>query len=191
MLATTTWLRRAAVLSAALACAFASGTVSAQSADNPRAEDEGPALSSGTSIVTLGGSFSYEHREYGQSAQMNWTLGYTYLVTDNLGLSAGISTHTEWEDYTDTTTWGELEANPILFFGHGRLRPYLGARVGLGFGRDDNPVSVGGGAGFIYLLGSRTRGAGVGAEVGYLLARVDDETRHNVAVAVGVSFYLK
>jgi hypothetical protein len=191
MLATTIWLRRAVVLSAALACALAATTVSAQPANDPRAEDEGPTLSSRMSIVTLGGSFNYEHRESGQSAQMNWTLGYTYLVTDNLGLSAGISTHTEWEDYTDTTTWGELEANPILYLGHGRLRPYLGGRVGVGFGRDDNPVSFGGGAGFIYLLGSRTRGAGVGAEVGYLLARVDGESRHNVVVAVGVNFYFK
>jgi hypothetical protein len=193
MLATMTWLRRVAVSSIALAGGLAPTIVSAQSGTpGSGSAVDGPTLSSGMSIVTLGGGFDYQRSGDSEAAHMNWVLGYTYLLTDSFALSGGISTNTEWEDYTDTTTWGELEANPILYLpGQGRLRPYVAGRIGLGFGRDDNPASVGGGLGFIYLLGSSRRGAGVGAEAAYILSKSDHETEHRVVVAVGVNFYFR
>jgi hypothetical protein len=151
-----------------------------------------PTVSAGLSIVTLAGSFDYARGGGSQSAQMNWGLSYGYLLTDHLALGGGITTHTDWEDTTDTTTSGEVSVGPRFFLPtDGRLHPYLGLRFGLGFGKDDNSVSGGAGLGVMYLLGNKRRGAGIVAEALYAAEKTSDQTNHRVMVALGLTLYFR
>ena len=171
----------------------------AQAAAQPTAgparstREERPAVTQGLTIMDLMGSFQYARIGGDQSAQMNLALTYTKMLTDRVGIGGGVSTNTVWLDYTDTETTGEITLSPRLFLSGGpsRFNPYAALRLGLGFGHDDNPASVGAGFGLMYLLGNARRGAGLTGEVAYMAERYPGATQHRIAAAGGIVLYFR
>jgi hypothetical protein len=165
----------------------------AASAVTAQPASDAPTLAQGLKFVTLTGTFDYAHSGSSQSAQMNWGLAYNRLVTDRVAIGAGLTTQTDWNDYTDTDTSGEISLGPRLFLPSkdARLHPYAALRLGRGFGRDDNPTSFGAGFGLMYLLGSRNRGAGVVGEVLYSVEKYRDDTDQRVMAVLGLTLYFR
>ncbi len=156
-------------------------------------EEREPSISSGLNLITLAGSFDYQRSGDTESAQMNWALAYGRVLPGGFAVGGGITTHTDWTDTDETETWGELSIGPRWFVpvGQSRVHPYIAARFGVGFGRDDNPTSFGGGAGLMFLAGSRRRGVGVVGEVLYAAEKYSNHTHHRVMAALGFTLYIR
>jgi hypothetical protein len=115
----------------------------------------------------------------------------THLFTDKIGVGGGL-TLVRASSGGQGDTSGSLHVGGRYFLsGDQPGAPFAFARLGLGFGQDNNPKTLGIGVGYVRLFGSTKRGAGLVAELGYERDMYDGYSSNTISLAGGIALYFR
>ncbi len=147
-------------------------------------------ISKGLNIASVTAGYARASVDEISVTDLKLTAGLENLLTSKISAGALLNWHREGSGYGSDST-AELALSGAYYFKSKTYgSPYASVRFGLGL-TDDKPQSIGVGVGYLRLMGSKLRGAGVKGEIGYLHESHSSYSGEAIFMTVGVSFYFR